>query len=133
MVLSIFISLLLALPDPFVFSSAIPPFEPTTIPWEGALEFSQTANVSVFPPHRSLWSLPRSAQLTGFVASNEDIRRLTFEPPTCDGSTYGREVQPSSCQEALHAIPRDKRQISFGRRNRGQWNINVPHRVLSSL
>ncbi|KAI4281454.1 MAG: hypothetical protein L6R35_005650, partial [Caloplaca aegaea] len=71
---------------------------------------------------------------TPFASINEvekTFKKLAFKPPTCDGSRYGRSLQTASCQEALLAIPRDQREITFGKRSRGQWNINLPHRFLS--
>lgn len=128
----VFISLLLAFSVGFVSSSAIPAPEPATAPSEEALDFSPVANVSVLPARRSLWSLPRSVPPGGIDATETGFKKLTYKPPTCNGAAYGRELQPASCQEAFFAIPRDTARISFGRRNRGRWNINLPYRFLSS-
>lgn len=135
MAFCIFIYLLSALLLSCVSSSVIPSVQPAIAEWQALRDPSQITNVSSLRPSglsRSTWSLSTSTPLAGFDAVQEEFKDLTFQPPICDGSAYGRDLRLESCQEALVAIPRDTKQILFGRRGRGRWNVNLPHRFLSS-
>ncbi|KAL9008468.1 MAG: hypothetical protein Q9173_006407 [Seirophora scorigena] len=115
-----------------VSSSAIPPSEPFTLGRPPLLEPDPGTNVSVLNPFpRSTWSMRGSTPFASISEVEQTFKKLAFRPPTCDGSRYGRNLQADSCQEVLLSIPRDQKIISFGKRNRGQWNINLPHRFLS--
>ncbi|KAI4139994.1 MAG: hypothetical protein L6R39_006009 [Caloplaca ligustica] len=126
--------LYLALLFPLVSSSALPP-PPQDTPegHEALFESSQVREVSVLPSLSNTWSLPSSTPAASFDEVEEQFKNLTtFKPPTCNGAAYGRGLSPESCHEALLAIPHETRQLIFGKRGRGRWNINLPYRVLSS-
>lgn len=132
MALNSFIYLCMASLVFLVSSSAIPASKPFTLGRLPFLEPDPGTNVSVLNPFpRSTWSMRGSTPFASISEVEQTFKDLAFRPPTCDGSRYGRNLHPASCQEALLSIPRDQKMITFGKRNRGRWHINLPHRILS--
>ncbi|KAL8990903.1 MAG: hypothetical protein Q9169_008002, partial [Polycauliona sp. 2 TL-2023] len=113
-------------------ASAIPAPDPQRPP-SGLLSLSQAPNSYTVPPFASAWSQSVAASNTSFEEVEEEFRQIKeFKPPTCDGDAYGRSLQLNSCREAHKMIPTDRRKLQFGLRNRGRWNVNLPHRFMSS-
>lgn len=49
----------------------------------------------------------------------------------CNGDLYGRRLPFLSCMDALVFLPDLKQKFSFGPKTQGNWNFEVPHRILS--
>ncbi len=95
------------------------------------LTINQPSNILPIP---SSWSLSAPPSNTSFESIEHEFRQLQgFSTPKCDAAAYGRALQLSSCREAQKMIPTDKRILTFGVRNRGRWNVNLPYRWSSCL
>lgn len=51
---------------------------------------------------------------------------------SCNGKAYGKNLRLASCLEALRKMPPGNSRISFGARHHGEWDANLPFRILSS-
>ena len=51
---------------------------------------------------------------------------------SCNGTTYGKNLNVGSCLQALGKMPTGSRSVVFGQRGRGDWEANLPLRVLST-
>lgn len=49
----------------------------------------------------------------------------------CNGDLYGRQLPFMSCLGALVFLPDMPQRFSFGPKTQGQWNFEVPYRLLS--
>lgn len=49
----------------------------------------------------------------------------------CNGDLYGRQLSSISCIRALMFLPDMSMKFSFGPKAQGQWNFEVPYRILS--
>lgn len=59
--------------------------------------------------------------------------KLRSKTLRCDGNLYGRSLDLLSCTEAFSQLPwkYDKREMTFGARGTGIWDVTMPYRVLS--
>ena len=51
---------------------------------------------------------------------------------SCNGKAYGKNLNIRSCLEALSKMPTGSRPLTFGQRGHGDWEGNLPLRVLST-
>ena len=65
------------------------------------------------------------------TALNAIELKLTTPLVTCDGSAYGRDLSIASCQEAWELLPKTINRETFGQRQKGDFNVPLPNRVLS--
>lgn len=49
----------------------------------------------------------------------------------CNGKAYGKNLNLASCTQALHLMPDTKKPLTFGQRGKGDWDANLPFRILS--
>ena len=93
-----------------------PAFADTSIAWP---ELYASSNISVPPKSRMTTS---------------SLPSPTPGPPryTCNGKVYGKNLKLSSCRNALSKLPVGNTKHSFGTRDGGNWDANLPFRILSS-
>ena len=79
-------------------------------------------------------SLIQPAIDANLTSPNFPHNRSASALPTihCDGATYGTDISVASCMDALHTIPDRMESITFGDRNRGSFDVTLPHRFISS-
>lgn len=62
-----------------------------------------------------------------------DARKpLMSTGPLCDAD-LGEDLNPASCRNALAKIPRKPGPFTFGERDTGNWDVNLPTRYLSGI
>lgn len=91
-----------------------------------------TIGSSPAPPH-AYWPLevPAPLDITSFSRASTNTSTLTAGQISCNGQTYGRNLNRASCIQAFLAMSDDTLPRTFGRRGAGAFDAPLPFRYLS--
>ena len=82
----------------------------------------------IVPPPQTLPSLFIPGNITNTPSPNSKPLRIH-----CDGTVYGRNLNPSSCRGVFHYLARSDEQSTFSERHTGRPNdVPLPMRFLSN-